>query len=176
MNRYAIVGVVTALALCGCSRPPATQQESTPGTATAKADRPLTMVGCLVPDGATTQSGAARSAANPPPPGFTLVEVTIPARDAAAASGVSGTSGTGGIAPVEKSYKLVADKDRLDDLQRFANSRVQVIGSIVASTGTGTTDVGAASAPVRTPPGDVPRLRISDVRQLEPSCGAAKKQ
>jgi hypothetical protein len=180
MKGYAIVGVVVAVALCGCSRGRPTQQEATSSTPTDNVDRLLTIAGCLVPGETTTQRTAARTSSSPPPPDFTLVDVTIPAGGAEAPSAVSGTSGAGEPASVERStprsYDLVADKDRLDDLQRFANSRVEVSGSIVAATGRGTPDVGAGSAPVGTQSSDVRRLRVKDVRQLEPTCGAAKKE
>jgi hypothetical protein len=125
----------------------------------------------------TTQSSVERSSSNPPPPSFTLVDITISPLGGAAPS-VAGTSGTSASPALEtatpKSYELVADKDKLEDLQRFANSRVEVSGSIVASTGTGTSDVGAASVPVGSPPSDVRRLQVKDVRQLGPTCGSKK--
>ncbi len=174
MKSQVIVGVVAAFALCSCGRGPATQQETISSTATDKADTLLTIVGCLVPGETTTQRTAARPSGSPPPPDFTLVDVTIPAQGAEAPSAVSGTSGAGDRVPgTPRSYDLVADKNRLDDLQRFANSRVEVSGSIVAS---GSPDAGAGSAPVGTPPSDVRRLRVKDVRQLDPTCGASKKQ
>jgi len=78
---------------------------------------------------------------------------------------VSGTSGPGErVAGTPRSYDLVAEKNRLDDLQRFANSWVEVSGSVVMSSG------GAAGAAA-----DVRRLRIKDVRQLEPSCDSKKQ-
>lgn len=179
MKGQVIVGVLAAVALCGCSRGRPTQQEAISSTAMDNVERLLTVVGCLVPGNTTTQSTAARTSSGPPPPDFTLVDVTISARGAEAPSAVSGPSGTGGGASGEagapRSYNLVADKNRLEDLQRFANSRVEVSGLIVASTGTGTPDVGAGSARVGTPPSDVRRLRVKDVRQLEPTCGASKK-
>jgi hypothetical protein len=179
MKTYAIVGVAAVVALCGCGRGRPSQQETIASTATDSVDRPLTIAGCLVPTATTTQSGAARPSDNPPPPSFTLVDITIPAPGAAAPSGVSGTSGSGGSASLKtgapQSYKLVADRDRLNDLQRFANSRVEVSGLIVTSTGTGTPDVGAASALVGAPPNDVRRVQVKDVRRLEPTC-ASKKQ
>lgn len=173
MKGHVIVGVVAVVALCGCGRGRATQQETVSSTATENAaDRLLTIVGCLVPSDTTTQRTAARPSSSPPPPDFTLVDVTSPARGGEASSEVSGTSGAG-VPP--RSYDLVADKNRLDDLQRFANSRVEVSGSIVPSTGTGTPDVGAGSAPVGTASNDVRRLRVKDVRQLDPTCASKKK-
>lgn len=174
MKGHVIVAVMAAVALCGCSRGRATQQEAASSTPTDNVDRLLTIVGCLVPSDATTQRTAARPADSPPPPDFTLVDVAIPAQGSEAPSAVSGTTGSVGAMP--RSYDLVADKNRLDDLQRFANSRVEVSGSIVASTGTGTPGVGAGSAAVGTPPSDVRRLRVKDVRQLDATCGASKKQ
>ena len=180
MKRYVVVGVVAAAALCGCNRGRATQQETVSSTATNDVDRLLTIVGCLVPSDTTTQRTAARKSSGPPPPDFTLVDVTIPPQRAETPSGVSGTSGAGDRALVQsgtpRSYDLVADKDRLDDLQRFANSRVEISGSIVASTGTRTPDAGAGPPPAGTPTNGVRRLRVKDVRQLEPTCGAPKKQ
>lgn len=177
MKAHVIVGVVAAMAVCGCGRGRATQQETVSSTATDNADTLLTIVGCLVPGETTTQRTAARPSGSPPPPDFTLVDVTIPAQGTEASSGVSGTSGAGDrVSGTPRSYDLVADKTRLDDLQRFANSRVEVRGSIVTSTGTGTPDAGAGSAHVGTPPTDVRPLQVKDVRQLEPTCGASRKQ
>jgi hypothetical protein len=184
MKTYVIVGIAAAVALCGCNRARPAQQEtasSTPAPAAVpgNVDNLLTIVGCLVPGGATTQKDAASKSTTPPPPSFTMVDVTIPPRGDGSSSAVTGTSGTAGSAPVQtgtRSYSLVAEKDRLDDLQRFANSRVEIKGSIVASTGTGTPDVGAPSTPVGTTPGDVRRLHVQDVRQLDSTCGEARKQ
>jgi hypothetical protein len=176
MRTYVIVGLAAA-GLMGCGRPPATQQATVATTPADNAERPLTLVGCLVPDRASPQRGTARSSDTPQPPGFTLVDVTAAAPGGVTQTGVSGTSGTGVVATgAPRSYSLVADTDRLDDLQRFANSRVEVSGLIVASTGTGASDAGAASAPVSGPPGDVRRMRVKDVRQLERTCGAPKEQ
>jgi hypothetical protein len=173
MKGHVMVALAAAVALCGCSRRPATQQEATSSTAVDTNDRLLTIVGCLVPGSTTTQRTAARPSGSPPPPDFTLVDVTIPAQGTDAPSGVSGTSGR--MSGTPRSYELVADKNRLDDLQRFANSRVEISGSIVAPTGTGAPDAGAGSAPVATSSADVRSLRVKDVRQLEPTCGASKK-
>jgi hypothetical protein len=160
MRWYSIAGLMIAVALCGCGRDRANQKETAATTATAAATQTsMTVVGCLIPDAETTERRPVGTSGNPPPPGFTLVNVTSPAPNSAA-----------------RSYSLVADKDRLDDLQRFANSRVEVNGSIVASTGNGTADVGAASAPAGAPPNDVRRIRVTDVRQLESTCGEPKKK
>jgi hypothetical protein len=156
MKSSAIVAVAVALALSGCGPRRAGRQESNPSTvasATGNLDRAVTIAGCLVPDDATKQNEVARNSTTPPPPGFRVVDVAVPARDAAMPSGATGTTGTA------QSYTLDAEKDRLNDLQRFANSRVEVSGTIVASA----------------QPGDAPRLRVQDVRQLESKCGAAKQ-
>jgi hypothetical protein len=179
--------MAAAVALCGCGRGRANQQATNTTTATDTAATPLTIVGCLVPGTATAEAGAVGTSGNPPPPSFTLVDVTTTSTPPSGnpASGVSGTSGKPGsseaTATVDtgtpRSYSLVADKDRLEDLQRYANSRVEVTGLIVASsdTGMGVPDVGAASAPVGAPPTDVQRMRVKDVRQLESTCGAPKR-
>lgn len=176
MKTYDIVRVAAVVMLCGCGRGRPGQQETIPGATDSVAD-PLTIAGCLVPAAMTAQSGVERTSSNPPPPIFTLVDITIPELSAAAPS-VSGTSGTAANpvprTAMPKSYELVADKNRLEDLQRFANSRVEVRGSIAASTGTGTSDVGAGSARVGSPPSDVRRLQVKDVRQLAPTCASKK--
>jgi len=160
MRTYVVVGIAAAVALCGCDRGRANRQEATASAPAPadNADSAVTMVGCLVPANTTKQSTDARTTNSPPPPTFTLVDVAIPARGSA--PGVSGTSGTAGRAPVEtgpRSYELVAEKDRLADLQRFANSRVEVSGSIVTSS-------------------DVRRMRVTDVRRLAATCAAPKQQ
>lgn len=163
MKRAGIFEIaVVALALCGCGRGRAAQQQTDATTATATtatntAEEAMTLVGCLVPAAETPENHAVGTSGNPPPPSFRLVNVTAPVKGAAASE-----------------FNLVADKDRLDDLQRFANSRVEVTGSIVASTGNGAPDVAAGSAPAGAPPGDARRIRVKDVRQIEPTCGVAK--
>ncbi len=144
MNRYAIVAVA-GIVLCGCARGQQNQKvTATNTTSEDAAATPLTMVGCLVPANETKEGRAVGTGGNAPPPIFTLVNVSSP---------VSGSA---------RSYLLVAKQDRLDDLQRFSNSRVEVTGSIVAAT--------ASDA------SDVKRLRVTDVRQIEPTCGVAKKE
>jgi len=158
MKRAVIFEIaVVALALCGCGRGPAAQQQTVATTATNTAEEPMTVVGCLVPSSETRESRAVGTSGNPQPPGFMLVNVTTPVRGSDASS-----------------FSLVADEGRLDDLQRFANSRVEVTGSIVASTGNGASDVAPGSAPAGAPPGDARRIRVKDVRQIEPTCGVAK--
>jgi hypothetical protein len=165
VRAYLIIGIVAAIAVCGCSRGRATQQEQVASTAAETVERVLTVTGCLVPAETTTQSTAARPSTSPPPPDFTLVNATTPGQGADAHSEASGTSGAGErVAGTPRSYDLVADKDRLEDLQRFANSWVEVSGSIVRSSGSAP---GAAA--------DVRRVRIKDVRQLEPSCDSKKR-
>jgi hypothetical protein len=165
VRAYLIIGMVAAVGLCGCSRGRATQQEHVVSTTAENVERVLTVTGCLVPAATTTQSTAARPSTGPPPPDFTLVNATTPGQGADAHSEVSGTSGAGErVAGTPRSYDLVADKNRLDDLQRFANSWVEVSGSVVMSSG------GAAGAAA-----DVRRLRIKDVRQLEPTCDSKKQ-
>jgi len=159
MKRYVLVGVVLAVALSGCGRGRASEEETVPATSTDTADKPMTVVGCLVPAGETPESRAVGTSGNPQPPTFTLVNVTTPVTDSAV-----------------RSFSLVADEGRLEDLQRFANSRVEVNGFIVGSTGVGASDAGAASTPVGAPPSDVRRMRVKDIRQLESTCGEPKKK
>jgi len=150
MKRCTIVGIGLAIALSGC-RGSTSEQEPVAGQA---ADKAMTVVGCLVPSAETPESRAVGTSSNPQPPSFTLVNVTTPVTGSAA-----------------RSFHLVADEARLEDLQRFANSRVEVSGSVVASIGNGAAEVGAASAPAGGPPTDVRQLRVADVRQLESTCG-----
>ena len=157
MTRHVVVGMALAVALSGCGRGRAKEQEAAASSATNTADT-MTVVGCLVASGETPESRAVGTSGHPPPPTFTLVNVTTPAPGSAA-----------------RSFTLVADEGRLDDLQRFANSRVEVTGFVVASTGNGVPDIGADSGSVGAPPNDVRRLRVKDARQLEPTCGEPKK-
>jgi hypothetical protein len=138
MKRHTIVGLVLALALYGCGRGRASQQ-TLPSTAAETADEATTIVGCLVPSGETTENRAVGTAGNPEPPRFALVNVTTPVKGSA------------------RSFELVADQNRLDDLQRFSNSRVEVSGFVVTSS-------------------DVRRIRVKDVRQLEHTCGEPQKK
>jgi len=138
MKTYVIV-ITVALALSGCGRGRTNQQQTSATTAGNTVEESMTIVGCLVPAGETPESRAVGTSGNPQPPSFTLVNVTTPVKD------------SGG-----PTFGLVANEDRLADLQRFANSRVEVTGSIMTSTG------------------DTRRLRVTDVRQLEPTCGASR--
>jgi hypothetical protein len=158
MKRYRLAGVVVALALSGCGRGRVTQQDVPPTSATDPTSESMTVVGCLVPSGETPESHAVGTSGHPAPPTFTLVNVRTPEPGSPA-----------------RSFSLVADEGRLDDLQRFANSRVEVTGFIVASTGNGVPGVEGTSAPIGAPPTDVRRIRVRDVRQLESSCGGTKK-
>lgn len=156
MKPRALVGVALTVALCGCGRGRGQQTLTT--TATDTADEAMTIVGCLVPSGETPERREVGTSGQAQPPSFTLVNVTTP---------VKGTA--------VRSFRLVADEGRSDDLQRFANSRVEVRGFVVASTGVGAPDAGGGSAPAGAPPSDVRRIRVTDVRQLEPTCGESKK-
>ena len=158
MTRHVVVGVALGLALCGCGRARPAQQETLSTTATDTGNEPMTIVGCLVPSGESPENRAIGTSGNPQPPSFALVNVTTPVKGSA------------------RSFNLVADEGRLDDLQRFANSRVEVTGFVVASTGNGVPDVAAGSGPVGAPPTDVRRIRVTDVRQLEHTCGEPKKK
>ena len=173
MKGLGIAAVAGAVALFGCGPKPASQQETPPTATASAADRPMTVVGCLVAAGATQQSDAAGNASSPPPPSFTLVDATIAAP--AGTSGTSGTTNPPAATNAQSSYSLVADTDRLADLQRFANSRVEISGSIVASTGTGASDIAAGSAPAGAPPTDPRRLRVTDVRRLERTCADSRR-
>jgi len=186
MNRYAIVGVAAAVALCGCGRERANQQAAS-GNANETGGTPVTLVGCLVPGGAGAPTGAVGTSGNTAVPGFTLIDTTTTASaasDTGAASGVSGTTGQPSAASsatpsvetgTPRSYSLLGGKD--NDLQRYTNSRVEVTGRLVASTdtGAGVPDVGAATAPAGTPPTDVQRVRVDHVRQLAASCTDTKR-
>src|SRR6185295_16000604 len=162
MTRYPIVAAVAVVALFGCGRARAPQQQETAASTAPpeNLDRALTLVGCLVPGETTTQEkGDTRTPGSPPPPSFRLVDATVPAQNSPASSGVAGTTGTAGtpsVAAVPRSYELAADKERLNDLQRFANSRVEISGSMVASTNTGTSDAR--------------RMTVKDVRQVDSKC------
>jgi len=116
MKPYAMVALAAALALGGCGRSRGYRADNTASTAANDIDRAVTLVGCLVAGDTTTQSDAGRPSGTPPPPAFTLVNVTVPERDTAAPAAAVGTAG--------RSYNLVGDKSRLDDLQRSEERRV----------------------------------------------------
>lgn len=189
MTRHLMFGLATALALAGCGGG-ASNQQAAGANAASDNGTPITLVGCLVPGAAGSQSSAVGTSGNTAANGFTLIDVTTtsnpssatgPAPGAPGAPAATGTSGT--PAPpgtprnptvdtgTPRTYSLIAGKKQ-DDLQKYLNSRVEVAGIAVASTdtGAGVPDAGAASTPPGTPSTDVPRVRVNQVRQLEKSC------
>jgi hypothetical protein len=185
MRRHFIFAVAAVLAVAGCGR-----GQTNPRGVTASGDMtatPVTIIGCLVPGGSGTSAGAVGTAGNTEATGFTLIDTTTtatPASDTASGSAASGAAGTspapasaaanGGTAAVDtgtpRSYSLIGGKQ--DELQKFANSRVEVRGAVVASTdtGLGVPDAGAASAPAGTPATAVERVRVDHVTQLDANC------
>jgi hypothetical protein len=188
MNKSVFVALAAAVALSGC-RQNAENRQGTGASATDNGGTPITLVGCLVPGGAGSQTGTVGTSGNTTPAAFTLVDVTTtsgPTSDVGAASGISGASSmkgasaTSGTPAVDtgtpRSYNLVGDQKQRD-LQKYQNSKVEVTGVLVASTdsGAGVPDVGAASAPAGTPLTDVQRVRVSKVRQLESNCNGTNR-
>ncbi|HXT29209.1 MAG TPA: hypothetical protein VN716_08025, partial [Vicinamibacterales bacterium] len=110
--------------------------------------------------------------------GFMLINAS---KDGAAAAtttaGTSGTTASGSTAPAAdagKSFNLVGGDQA--DLQKWVNSRVEIKGTIEASsaapsmTGGSTSGTTATSAtPEKTP---AQRLRITSVRQIASTCSA----
>ena len=188
MNKSPLIGLAAAVALCGCHR--STTTATNAGTANDIGGTPVTLVGCLVSGGSGAQTGAVGTSGITTPAAFTLIDVTTtstPSPDTGAASGVSGTSGARRTAAAPgtpavdtgspRSYSLVADKKQ-DDLQKYQNSKVEVIGVLFASTdtGTGVPDVGAATAPAGTPATDVQRVRVDKVKQLDKNCNGTSSR
>jgi hypothetical protein len=202
MKTNVMVAVVAAAALCGCH---ASQEGTTASVGgNDNGGSPLTVVGCLVPGAAGSQSGTVGTSGNTAESGFTLIDATTTSTPTGADTnaapnspatpatpGTSGTAGTSaapgtpptsGTASVDtgtpKSYTLIANKNE-KDLQKYENSQVEVRGMLVASTdtGTGVPDVGAASTPAGTPPTNVQHVRVDHVRQLDKTCnGGAEKR
>ncbi|HEX6464460.1 MAG TPA: hypothetical protein VFZ98_08410 [Vicinamibacterales bacterium] len=194
MKTRALVGIVAAFALFGCSR---ASQQGTKVGASDTGGTPVTLVGCLVPGSGGTSPNAVGTSGNTGVSGFSLIDVTTTSTPtsnpgtASRASGTPGSTGTAGTPPAgsnprapgtaagsnpavdtgtPRSYSLVSDKQ--DELQKYQNSQVEVTGIQIASTdtGAGVPDAGAARAPAGTPASDVQRVRVQTVRQLDKSC------
>jgi hypothetical protein len=183
MKTKALLGMVAAVALGACQSQ--TSAEKATGSARDRAGAPMTLVGCLVPGNGVTQNLPVGTSGNAGTAGFTLIDAM---NTSAAASGAGTTSSSGppetpGVTGTAgRSYSLVADQDRQDELQKYVNSRVEVIGSAVASAGTGAgaTDAatpasGAAAAPAGTQGTNAPHVRVESVRQVATSCNGAKE-
>ena len=168
MNKSVFVGLAAAVALCGCHGNPGNRPGTTANGANDAGGTPVTLVGCLLPGGAGPQSSAVGTSGNTTEAGFTLIDVTSTGTPAAAGTSGSNASVDTGT---PRSYSLIGVKKQ-DDLQKYQNSKVEVTGVLVAGTdtGAGVPDVGAASTPAGTPPTDVQRVRVDEVRQLDKSC------
>jgi hypothetical protein len=187
MKIKALLGIVAAVALCACQSKTSTQR--TAGTANDTGGAPMTLVGCLVPGNSGTPNGTVGTSGNTGTAGFTLIDATNTSAAAAGAGTASGASGTpetpGATGTAGRSYGLVAGQDRRDELQKYLNSRVEVIGSAVASADTGAVATdgasagapagGAASAPAGTQASNVPHVRVESVRQLATSCNGLRQ-
>src|SRR5579872_585991 len=116
MKTNVMVAVVAAVALCGCQRG---NKEATLASVGGNdsAGSPVTLVGCLVPGAAGSQTGSVGTSGNTAESGFTLIDVTTtstpmgadanapntpatPATSGTAGSSstpAAGTSGSGGV-------------------------------------------------------------------------------
>jgi hypothetical protein len=180
MNTRIVVGLMAAVALCGCHQANESKQATMASTASDAGGAPVTLVGCLVPGGTAVQGGAVGTSGNTGAAGFTLIDVTTTSAPSPDTSGAAGTSSTPANTPVvdtgtPRSYSLVGNKQ--DELQKYQNSKVEVSGAIVASTdtGTGVPDAGAAVTPAGTPATNVQRVRVDNVRQLDKTCTGANQ-
>jgi hypothetical protein len=180
MKIKALLGIVAAVALGACQSKANAQK-----TANDTGGAPMTLVGCLVPGNGVTQNLPVGTSGKAGTAGFTLIDAMNAAAGASGAgttsrSGPPETPGVTGTAG--RSYSLVADQGTQDELQKYVNSRVEVIGSAVASaeTGAGTTDAaapasGAAAAPAGTQGTNAPHVRVESVRQVATSCNGSKE-
>jgi hypothetical protein len=184
MKIKALLGIVAAVALGACQSK--THAEKTASTANDAGGAPMTLVGCLVPGNGVTQNLPVGTSGNTGTAGFTLIDAmntSAAASGAGTASSASGPPETPGVTGTAgRSYSLVADQGRQDELQKYVNSRVEVIGSAVASpeTGAGATDPatpasGAAAAPAGTQGTNAPHVRVQSVRQVATSCNGSKE-
>ena len=173
MKIKTLLGILAMVAVCGCQGGNASTQRTTTGKANDTSGTPVTLVGCLVPGNV----GTAGTSGNTGAAGFTLIDVTTTsaAPGAGAASGAAATPETSATGTAGRSYSLVGDKDRQDDMQKYLNSRVEVTGLAVTATdsGPGAPDAGSGAAPAGSagaPAADMPRVRVRAVRQVENSC------
>jgi hypothetical protein len=193
MNKAALLGIAAAVALGGCNRDTRNPQAANAPRASETAGMPVMLVGCLVPGGAGSQTGAVGTSGDAAQAAFTLIDVTTTSNapsDTGATPGASGTSGTeatpraptpgsGGSVDTgtPRAYSLV-DEQNPDDLQKYQHSKVEVTGVIVGSTdtGAGVPDVGAAQARAGTPATNVERVRVNKVRQLDKNCNGTSQK
>jgi hypothetical protein len=154
MKINVLLVILATAGVSACQGGNAKSQATAAGKANETGGTPVTLVGCLVPGNVGTQNGTVGTSGNSGAPGFTLIDVNT-------------TSSTDG-----RSYSLIGDKDKLDDMQKLLNSRVEVTGFAAASpdAGAAAPDASSAPAPASTPSTDLPRVRVDQVKQVESSC------
>ena len=178
MKREFVFGGLIALALSVGASAQTTAGQQYPSTQDKDKDT-VTVTGCLVPGagGAVGTSGTTATTASPSAAGFMLINASKDG--AAAATTTAGTSGTTAattapVADAGKSFNLVGGDQA--DLQKWVNSRVEIKGTIEASsaapsmTGGSTSGTTATSATPEKSPAQ--RLRITSVRQIASTCSA----
>jgi len=178
MKREFVFGGLIALALSVGASAQTTAGQQYPSTQDKDKDT-VTVTGCLVPGagGAVGTSGTTATTASPSAAGFMLINASKDG--AAAATTTAGTSGTTAAttapaADAGKSFNLVGGDQA--DLQKWVNSRVEIKGTIEASsaapsmTGGSTSGTTATSATPEKSPAQ--RLRITSVRQIASTCSA----
>jgi hypothetical protein len=181
MKREFVFGGLIALALSVGASAQTTAGQQYPSTQDKDKDT-VTVTGCLVPGagGAVGTSGTTATTANPSAAGFMLINASKDGAPAATTTaGTSGTTASGTTAPAAdagKSFTLVGGDQ--EDLQKWVNSRVEIKGTIEASSAAPSMTGGSTSATTTTATSATPeksaaqRLRITSVRQIASTCSA----
>jgi hypothetical protein len=179
MKREFVFGGLIALALSVGASAQTTAGQQYPSTQDKDKDT-VTVTGCLVPGagGAVGTSGTTATTASPSAAGFMLINASKDGASAATTTaGTSGTTASGSTAPAAdagKSFTLVGGDPA--DLQKWVNSRVEIKGTIEASSAapamTGGSTAGTTATPAASEKDKAQRLRITSVRQIASTCSA----
>ena len=199
MKRSIMFGVLFSAALAVGAGAQSTGGQTPAQSGTS--DQQVTVTGCLQSDSGTatgtsgagstgagstgagstgaTGSGASRGG------GFVLTNAKMGGSSASGSTAGSSTGTAGSATGSATSSGMAAGMTRIkldgsqSDLQKYANSQVEVRGKLEKSTSTGSATSGATGAAGATGSGagatgaarqDMPTLQVSSVRQVSPSC------
>jgi hypothetical protein len=157
-----------------------TSTPSTPQTPTSTAEKPsrakqdVTLTGCLQSgSGASTTATTGTAASGSQKSGsamsggqFILANAKMSGSSGSTATGTAGSPSSAATASAADSYKLVGHEN---DLRKYANSQVEVKGTIESKASSGATPSASASSA-----SSEPTLRVSSVKQVSPSCSEGK--
>jgi hypothetical protein len=201
MKRSIMFGVLFSTALAVGASAQATGGQTPPQAGSGSTDQ-VTVTGCLQSGdagGATGTSGTGSTAAGTGAAtgggargGFVLTNAKMGSGSASGGTGASSTGTTGsatgaspsGTAAGMTRYKLEGSQS---DLQKYANSQVEISGKLDKSMGSGAGAAGSATTGATGATGatgsgaaatgsarqEMPTLHVSSVRQVSPTCAGS---